>query len=435
MKVHVSTFGCSANQASAEVMMATIRSLGHELVSEKNADVVVLNTCTVKYSTEQKILHKIRELGEKGREVIVAGCMPEVQLEDIIHNNPDAHILGVNSISRIGDVLNSIAEPQLSSHHISRQALHVFSSEPQGFINVPRFRFNSNIHICQLSQGCNNACSYCIVRFVRGPLKSFDPDSIVDDIRQGVAEGCREIWLTSQDNAQYGTDIGYLLPQLLKRICDIPGDFKVRVGMMNPFSVLPILDELLNAFDHDKIYKLAHLPIQSASNDVLKRMNRFHSIEEANHIINCFRDRFDDLTLFTDIIVGFPGEQDADFMKTVEWVREYRPEKVNISRYTPRPHTKALEYRNIDSRIVAQRSNELHTVCEEVKIAVRKSMMGWKGRVFISKEAKVKGLMARTASYKPVVIPESSAIPGSYCEVEIFDATPGYFLGRNRTDI
>ena len=435
MKVHVSTFGCSANQASAEVMMATIRSLGHELVSEKYADVVVLNTCTVKYSTEQKILHKIRELGEKGREVIVAGCMPEVQLEDIIHNNPDAHILGVNSISRIGDVLNSIAEPQLSSHHISGQALHVFSSEPQGFINVPRFRFNPNIHICQLSQGCNNACSYCIVRFVRGPLKSFNPDSIIEDIKQGVAEGCREIWLTSQDNAQYGTDIGYLLPQLLERICDIPGDFKVRVGMMNPFSVLPILDELLNAFDHDKIYKLIHLPIQSASNDVLKRMNRFHSIEEANHIINCFRDRFDDLTLFTDIIVGFPGEQDADLIKTVEWVREYRPEKVNISRYTPRPHTKALEYRNIDSRIVAQRSNELHAVCEEVKIAVRKSMMGWKGRVFISKEAKVKGLMARTASYKPVVIPESSAIPGSYCEVEIFDATPGYFLGRTRTNI
>ncbi|OPY16022.1 MAG: coproporphyrinogen III oxidase [Methanomethylovorans sp. PtaU1.Bin073] len=430
MKVHVSTFGCSANQASAEVMMATIRSLGHELVSEKNADVVVLNTCTVKYSTEQKILHKIRELGEKGREVIVAGCMPEVQLEDIIHNNPDAHILGVNSISRIGDVLNSIAEPQLSSHPISRQALHVFSSEPKGFINVPRFRFNSNIHICQLSQGCNNACSYCIVRFVRGPLKSFDPDSIVDDIRQGVAEGCREIWLTSQDNAQYGTDIGYLLPQLLEKICDIPGDFKVRVGMMNPFSVLPVLDGLLNAFEHDKIYKLIHLPIQSASNDVLKRMNRFHSIEEANHIINCFRERFDDLTLFTDIIVGFPGENDADFMKTIEWVKEYKPEKVNISRYTPRPHTKALEYRNIDSRIVAQRSNELHAVCEEVKIAVRKSMMGWKGRVFISKEAKVKGLMARTASYKPVVIPESSAIPGSYCEVEIFDATPGYFLGR-----
>ncbi|WP_370573697.1 tRNA (N(6)-L-threonylcarbamoyladenosine(37)-C(2))-methylthiotransferase [Methanomethylovorans sp.] len=430
MKVHVATFGCSANQASAEVMMATIRNLGHELVSEKHADVVVLNTCTVKYSTEQKILHKIKELGEKGIEVVVAGCMPEVQLDDIIRNNPDAHILGVNSISRIGEVLNSIVILGISSESTSRQALHVFSHEPEGFINVPRFRFNSNIHICQLSQGCNNACSYCIVRFVRGPLRSFDPDPIIEDIRQGVAEGCREIWLTSQDNAQYGMDIDLRLPELLKRICDIPGDFKVRVGMMNPFSVLPILEELLDAFEHNKIYKLVHLPIQSASNDVLKRMNRFHSIEEANRMINSFRDRFDDITLFTDIIVGFPGEKDVDFMKTVEWVKDYRPEKVNISRYTPRPHTKALEYRTLDSRIVAQRSNELHDVCEQVQITVRKNMMGWKGRVFVSKEAKVKGLMARTSSYKPVVIPDSNAIPGSFYEVEIFDATPGYFLGR-----
>ncbi len=430
MKVHVSTFGCSANQASAEVMMATVRSLGHELVSEKYADVVVLNTCTVKYSTEQKILHKIRELGERGIEVVVAGCMPEVQLEDIIRNNSDAHILGVNSISRIGDVLNTIASPDICSQGPSPRSLHVFSDEPEGFINVPRLRFNSNIHICQLSQGCNNACSYCIVRLVRGPLRSFPPDSIVKDIEQGVAEGCREIWLTSQDNAQYGIDIDFRLPQLLERICDIPGDFKVRVGMMNPFSVVPILEDLLHVFENDKIYKLIHLPIQSASNDVLKKMNRFHSIEEADHIINSFRDNFSDLTLFTDIIVGFPGENGADFTATLEWVKKQKPEKVNISRYTPRPYTKALEYRNIDSRIVARRSNELHDICEEVKIGVRESMMGWKGRVFISKEAKVKGLMARTASYKPVVIPESSAIPGSFCEVEIFDATPGYFLGR-----
>ena len=430
MKVHVSTFGCSANQASAEVMMATIRSLGHELASEEHADVVLLNTCTVKYSTEQKILHKIKDLGEKGIEVVVAGCMPEVQLEDIIRSNPDAHILGVNSISRIGDVLNTIAAPDICSQSTSQRSLHVFSDEPEGFINVPRLRFNSNIHICQLSQGCNNACSYCIVRLVRGPLRSFHPDSIVKDIEQGVAEGCREIWLTSQDNAQYGMDIDFRLPQLLEGICEIPGDFKVRLGMMNPSSVLPILEELLDAFEKDKIYKLVHLPIQSASNDVLKRMNRSHSIEKADLIINSFRDRFDDLTLFTDIIVGFPGENEADFVKTVEWVKKQKPEKVNISRYTPRPHTKALEYRNIDSRIVVQRSNELHDVCEEVKIGARKSMMGWKGRVFISKEAKVKGLMARTASYKPVIIPESSAIPGSFCEVEIIDATPGYFLGR-----
>ncbi|WP_292466275.1 tRNA (N(6)-L-threonylcarbamoyladenosine(37)-C(2))-methylthiotransferase [Methanolobus sp.] len=422
MKVHISTYGCSASQASAEIMKASVRDSGHELVSEKDADVVVINTCTVKYTTEQKILHKIREFGEKGTTVIVSGCMPEVQLDVIMHQNPNAHILGVNSISRLGQMLNSLDSSQSS--------LKVFLEDPEGFQVVPRIRFNSNIHICQLSQGCNYSCAYCIVTIARGSLRSFEPEEIVEDISRAVNEGCREIWLTSQDNGQYGTDKEILLPQLLDMICRIPGKFKIRVGMMNPFSVTPILDDLLDAFESEKIYKLLHLPIQSASDDVLHSMNRYHSISEANNIIDNFRSRFPDMTLFTDIIVGYPGETDKDFKKTVEWVKEYKPEKVNISRFTPRPHTKAWDLRKIDSRIVVKRSNELHDVCETVKLDSRDGMIGRELDVFLSKPAKQKGMMARTDSYKPVVIPECEVQPGITCRVQIYDTTPGYFLGR-----
>ncbi|WP_319506676.1 tRNA (N(6)-L-threonylcarbamoyladenosine(37)-C(2))-methylthiotransferase [uncultured Methanolobus sp.] len=422
MKVHISTYGCSASQASAEIMKASIRDCGHELVPEKDAEVVVINTCTVKYTTEQKILYKIRELGEKGIKVIVTGCMPEVQLDDIMHQNPNAHILGVNSISRLGQVLDSL--------NSSNGSVKVFLPEPEGFQSVPRIRFNSNIHICQLSQGCNYACAYCIVTIARGSLRSFEPDEIVDDVRRAVEDGCREIWLTSQDNGQYGTDKEVLLPQLLDRICRIPGQFKIRVGMMNPFSVMPILDDLLDAFEDEKIYKFLHLPIQSASDSVLEAMNRYHSISEANTIVDKFRSRFPDMTIFTDIIVGYPGETDEDIKKTVEWVKEYKPEKVNISRFTPRPHTKALDLRKIDSRIIVNRSNEMHEVCESVKLGSRDCMIGREADVFLSKPAKQKGMMARTDSYKPVVIPECDLEPGITCRVYIYDATPGYFLGR-----
>jgi len=153
-------------------------------------------------------------------------------------------------------------------------------------------------------------------------------------------------------------------------------------------------------------------------------------MSDANEIISGFRDRFDDLTLFTDIIVGFPGESGKDFNESVEWVRKYRPDKVNISRYTPRPHTKASGLRNIDSRIVVKRSNELHRVCEAIKLESKMQMIGWRGRVFVSKKAKTKGVMARTPSYKPVVIPVCELSPGQWCEVEIVDTTAGYFLGR-----
>ena len=431
MKVHVVTYGCSANQASSEIMMGTIGEMGHELVDKQHAEVVVLNTCTVKSTTEQKILHDIYRLGKNGIKVIVAGCMPQVQLDDILQNNPDAHILGVNSISRIGEILDSIencSKEEFSGD--TAEHFEIITSDPSGFLNTARIRFNPNIHICQISQGCNYGCAYCIVRVARGQLISFDPKLIVEDIRTAVSEGCGEIWLTSQDDGQYGMDIGVRLPELLEMVTSIPGNFIVRVGMMNPFSMLPILDNLIKAFENDKVYKLLHLPIQSASEDVVKRMNRFYSMSDVDDIISSFRIAFPDLTLFTDIIVGFPGETESDFNKSVEWVKKYKTDKVNISRYTPRPHTKALEYRNIDSRIIVKRSNELHRVCETVKLESKKQAIGWQGKVFVSKKAKLKGVMARTTSYKPVVIPECELSPGQWCEVVIVDTTPGYFLGR-----
>ena len=432
MKVYLESFGCSASQASAEIMKASIGKLGHELLSPENAgqaEVYICNSCTVKYTTEQKILYKIRSMGEKGVQVIVSGCMPEVQLEDILHANPEAHILGVNAVSRLGDLLFTI-EQRKKTGIPGGERLEIRTSEPQGFLNVPRERSNPNIHICQISQGCNFACSYCIVKHARGKLLSFPPEEIIEDIRSAVADGCREIWLTSQDDSQYGMDTGVKLPELLRAISEIPGDFKVRVGMMNPFSVLPILDDLVDAFDSDKIFKLLHLPIQSASHSVLKKMNRLHKMDSVDEIITKFRARFEDLSLFTDIIVGFCDETDEDFEETIEWVKKYRPEKINISRYSPRPHTKAFSFRNLDSRISVKRSHQLHKVCEQIKIESKNEMIGWKGRVFVSKYTEIGDVLTRTDSYRPVVISGSDLRPGEYAEVEITGAKPGYFLGK-----
>jgi threonylcarbamoyladenosine tRNA methylthiotransferase CDKAL1 len=432
MKIYLESFGCSASLASAEVMRAAIKNLGHELLDPPSADlaeVYICNSCTVKYTTEQKILHKIRSMGEKNKEVIVSGCMPEVQLEDILHANPQAHILGVNAVLRLGDILSSI-EQRKTYGLTGGERLEIQTIEPAGFLNVPRERSNSNIHICQISQGCNFACSYCIVKHARGKLRSFPPEEIVEDIRFAVADGCREIWLTSQDDSQYGMDTGLKLPELLCLISEVPGDFKVRVGMMNPFSVLPILDDLVDAFDSNKIFKLLHLPIQSASHSVLKEMNRLHKMDALDMIITKFRSRFDDISLFTDIIVGFCGETEEDFKETVEWIKKYRPEKVNISRYSPRPHTKAFSFRNLDSRLSVQRSHELHRVCEKIKLESKREMIGWKGRAFVSKYTELGDVLTRTDSYRPVVISGSNLSPGQYVNVEIVAAKPGYFLGK-----
>ena len=423
MKVYLATFGCAANQSSSEIMASRIIEKGHSLIGEADAEVVVCNTCTVKYATEQKILYKIGQWGIEGKEVVVTGCMPQVQLEDILESNPDVHVMGINSIADVCQVLGRI--------EAGEKGVRISASSPDGFLNIPRKRFHSFIHICQISQGCDNSCAYCIVTLARGPLKSFEPEAIVEDIRQAIAEGCREIWLTSQDAAQYGNDIGTNIGSLLKKVSTIEGDFRVRVGMMNPFSVYPMLDELIEGFSDAKIYKLLHLPIQSASDKVLQRMNRHYTIEEANHVIKRFREAFPESTIFTDIIVGFPGESDEDAALTEEWVKQIRPDKVNISRYTPRPHTEAWDFRNIDSRIVVERSGRLHKLCDSIKLESKEKMVGWKGEVFVSKKAKIKGFMARTDAYLPVVIPQEEGVSeGQRIKIEIIEATPGYFIGR-----
>jgi tRNA A37 methylthiotransferase MiaB len=199
---------------------------------------------------------------------------------------------------------------------------------------------------------------------------------------------------------------------------------------MNPISVQPILKDIVDVFDSEKIFKLLHLPIQSASHSVLKKMNRLHQMDAVEMIIAKFRSRFRDLSLFTDIIVGFCSETDEDFKETVEWVKKYRPDKVNISRYSPRKHTKAFSFRNLDSRISVQRSHYLHKVCEDIKLESKQGIIGWKGKVFASKYTEIGDILTRTDSYRPVIISGSDLRPGQCANVEIIASKPGYFLGR-----
>lgn len=437
MKIFFETFGCAANQASAETMRGLIQKAGFDFSSEADADIYVCNSCTVKYTTEQKILHKIRTFGECGKDVIVCGCMPEVQLDLILNANPEAYIVGVRSVNRLTDILSQLRENRNEKETCAYTPVRVSAQPPEGFLNLPKMRYHDNIHICQISTGCRFGCSYCIVRLARGDLVSFPPEDILKDIRIAVAEGCSEIWLTSQDDSQYGLDFsadsvsaGLRLPDLLRQITALPGDFKIRVGMMNPFSIQPILSDLVDAFDHPKIYKFLHLPIQSASEDVLKTMNRHYSPADVDEIIAAFKERFPDLTLFTDIIVGFCGETDADFEKTASWIRQYCPDKVNISKYSPRPGTQAFGLRNLDSRILAARSRALTELTDRLKQETKNQRIGKIESVFVSKYGKESGVLARTADYKPVVLNDARLRPGMTIEAEITEATPGYFIGR-----
>jgi len=217
-----------------------------------------------------------------------------------------------------------------------------------------------DIGITQISEGCNSNCSFCIVKLAKGKLFSYPPAKIIGNITRDVKSGAKEIWLTSQDNASYGLDSGKrLLPELLNEILKLKGNFKVRLGMMNPENVLPITNELLEIYKNKKMKKFLHIPLQSGSNKILKLMNRNYKVDDFLFIIGKFRKEIPDLVLWTDIIVGFPGETEEDFEKTLNIVKKLNFNFINLSRYWALKGTEGAALKQIPHNITKQRIKKL----------------------------------------------------------------------------
>ena len=191
-------------------------------------------------------------------------------------------------------------------------------------------------------------CTFCQTKLSKGDLVSYRLGDIVRQVKTEINEGCKEIWLTSTDNGCYGFDIGTDLPSLVNAVAEIPDDFMLRVGMMNPMYMPRIKEELVKSFENDKVFKFLHVPVQSGSDKVLHDMKRGHTANTYREIVQKVRERFENFTISTDIIVGFPSETEEDFEKTVKLIDETKPEVVNLSRYSARPGTEAAEWDQID---------------------------------------------------------------------------------------
>ena len=192
-----------------------------------------------------------------------------------------------------------------------------------------------------IAEGCRLSCSYCITSIARGSLKSYPINEIKKDIENALEQDCKEIQITAQDTAAYGLDFGKNLGELLTKISNINSEFRIRVGMMNPYHVKNNLDSILNGFDSSKIYKFLHLPVQSGDNEILKKMNRKYEIDDFYNIVKKFRKKYPEITISTDIIVGFPTENDEQFERSIKLVSKTKPDITNITRYSARPFTKA----------------------------------------------------------------------------------------------
>ncbi|NJF25204.1 tRNA (N(6)-L-threonylcarbamoyladenosine(37)-C(2))-methylthiotransferase [Thermococcus sp. Bubb.Bath] len=421
VRVYVESYGCTRNKADGEIMEAILLKAGYELAeSPDSADYVVVNTCAVKDPTEHKMARRIRELIDSGKKVIATGCL--------VHVNPDvidkrvSGMLGVRSIDRIAEAID------VAERGGKLVSVESWKERKVDKLELPRLWKSGVVFVVPISEGCLNACTYCATRFARGVLKSYKPELVVKWIKEAIARGYKEIQLSSEDTGCYGFDIGTNLAKLLDEVTSIEGDFRIRVGMMNPNHVLKFLDELIEAYQDPKIYKFLHLPVQSGDNEVLRRMGRNYTVEEFEEIVREFRKKIPGLNLNTDIIVGFPGESDEAFQNTVELVKRVRPDKINVSRYSQRPGTIAAKWKQLPGWKVKERSRVLHRLRLQVAYEINQAYIGKNVEVLIHGPGEKGGVEGRTFNYKEIILDGGS--PGEIATVRVDWAGSTYLRGK-----
>ena len=410
-KIWVEAYGCSASFSDSEMISGLIVNSGHQLAQNSSeSDLNLVVTCSVKDATANKMIHRIKKL--KTKPLIVAGCLPKAEKNTVMKISPTASMLGPNSLGKTIEVIDSTLR--------GKQKIMLEDIDGQK-LGIPKIRLNPTVGIVEIASGCMSECTFCQTKLSKGDLRSYRIGDIVRQVKQEIADGCKEIWLTSTDNGCYGLDIGTTLPELIKSISQISGDFKIRVGMMNPMYMPRISDDLLDAYESDKVFKFLHVPVQSGSDNVLNDMKRGHTAKTFKEISKKFKSKFENFTISTDVIVGYPSETSDDFDKTVDLLKQTRPDIVNISKYSQRPGTEAASMIQIQTSEVKRRSKIIFEIANQISLKNNKKWIGWEGPALFD-ESTEQGIKGRNFAYKPIFVKERVSIGKSH-QVKVIDTT------------
>jgi threonylcarbamoyladenosine tRNA methylthiotransferase CDKAL1 len=424
--IHLLNYGCSANRAIAEGLQGILKRHGYTLANSlEDAKVVIVNTCVVKQNTEHRMKSKLLSL-DKTKEIIVTGCLPVVMRDWISKNLPHAKVLFPEVASQIIELLEN------------RSVLETKITTPDNWSQLyseGHFQYNPIITTIEISRGCLGNCAFCIVRNIKGTVRSRSPESILAEVRTAFDSGSREIWLTSQDTGTYGWDFSpkIYISTLIDSITRLKGKFFLRLGMLTPITLKNFLNPLVQQIHNPKVFSFLHLPIQAGSNSILKQMKRKETRDYFIDLINILRQEIKELVIATDIIVGFPGESEDDFKATKDLLQKTKPLIVNISKYTDRPNTLASNFSDkIPTKIKANRSRELTNLAKEIIQRELKKWIGWEGVVLIDEYGKFANqYIGRNPSYLPIVIENGDLSLGQFVKVSVIDIGPTYLIGES----
>jgi MiaB-like tRNA modifying enzyme len=407
MKFYLETYGCKLNEADSEVIRGILSKKYEEVLDENDADFIILNTCGVIDKTEKKIIDRTKYFQRQGKKVFWSGCLPL-----ITKNNVSNGSIGTNNLFDIEKVIIN-EENFLFKDKVDKSCLCDLKKRKEGISAT-----------VAISDGCLGNCSYCGSRFARKELFSFSKENILKEIVLALKTK-KEILLTSQGLATYGLDKGKQeLVDLLSDILNIDNNFRLRLGMMSPKFTKNIINDLVELYQDEKLYKFLHLPIQSGDSNLLKEMHRGYDIEDILDIVNKFRSIERDTILATDIIVGHPKETEEAFQNTVNLINKIKPDVLHVFRYSKREGTEDSKLKELDSKIKKERSRILVELFHKYNLEKNKEFIGKEFEVLILEDDN----LSRTNSGRAVVVKNGKA--GELKKVKIVNCNWNYLIGE-----
>lgn len=430
----VVTFGCQMNFKDSEKLMGILSEIGYEETDDEHADLVLYNTCTVRENANLKIygrLGYLSKIKEKNPEMIIGLCGCMMQEPQVVEKLNKSYrfidiIFGTHNIFLLAQLLYK----RLISGHKVEDIWDGTTEIVEELPTVRKYDFKSGVNIMY---GCNNFCSYCIVPYVRGRERSRNPEDIIDEIKQLVANGVVEIMLLGQNVNSYGKTLEnpITFAQLLQRIEDIEGLKRIRFMTSHPKD---LSDELINVMaKSNKICKQMHLPLQSGSSRLLKIMNRHYNKEQYLTLVEKLRKEIPDIGITTDIIVGFPGETEEDFEETLDVVEKAQYDSAFTFIYSKRSGTPAAKMPDqVPEDVVKDRFDRLLSLVNSISKEKTKALEGSVQEVLVEEvNKKIPGYVSGRLSNNSVVhFPADVSLIGSLVNVKLEEAKGFYYMGE-----
>ncbi len=435
LKAFVDTYGCQQNEADSETLRGVLREMGYEQTeNEEEADVIIVNSCAVREHAEQRVLGNVGALVHVKRKhdciIAVCGCMVQQEKMKEKIKNSYRHVdmvFGVHALYRFPELL----------YRVITEKKRVFDTEESdGRIieGLPVLRKDNTKAWVSIMYGCNNFCTYCIVPYVRGRERSRTPENIINEIIELVSNGCRDITLLGQNVNSYGHDLDCDVDfsRLLEMINDIPGDFWIRFMTSHPKDATPRLFDTMAKCE--KVVNHIHLPFQSGSDRILKLMNRRYDSTDYRRLVEYARSKMPDISVTSDVIVGFPGETEEDFSETLRLISDIGFDGLFVFIYSKRSGTPAAEMEDKTPRKEkTERFARLFELQDKITEERSRKILGTSVKVLvesIQEEQKGCNLLARTEGNRPVYVKGDAGLVGSFAHAIITDSSKWGMYGE-----